>query len=101
MGVRAQARLALIEQVQRRAMTECVQRELTWVQNELYKNNENEFLTCVHEDLSTGLWLLDAFRVREAIEIEPVWRVIRTALLHDAGTLDATTANATPHAGGE
>jgi hypothetical protein len=71
------------------------------VQNELYKNNENEFLTCVHEDLSTGLWLLDAFRVREAIEIEPVWRVIRTALLHDAGTLDATTANATPHAGGE
>jgi len=55
----------------------------------------------VHEDLSTVLWLLDAFRVREAIEIEPVWRVIRTALLQDAGTLDATTANATPHAGGE
>jgi len=52
----------------------------------------------VHEDLSRGLWLLDAFRVREAIEIEPVWRVIRTALLQGG---DAGTVNATAHAGRE
>ena len=42
-------------------MIACVEKEMVFVQLDIYKNNENESLTRVHADLSTGVWLLDAF----------------------------------------
>ena len=71
-----QRRLAVVQGADLRAMIACVEKEMVSVQLEIYKNNENESLSSVHADLSTGLWLLEAFRVAEALEIETVWRVI-------------------------
>jgi len=88
-------RLALIEYIDLRLMIECVEKEIMFVQFEKHKNNENGFLPTFHADLSTGLWLLEGFRVAEAIEIEAVWRVIDRGLLQ---TPHASRAKAITHA---
>ena len=81
LAMHPQRRLAVVQGADLRAMIACVEKAMVSVQLEIYKNNENECLSSVHADLSTGLWLLEAFRVAEALEIAAVWSVIWRALL--------------------
>ena len=81
MGANTLGRLVLIEDVDLRAMTECVEIELKCLQIGIYKTSENKDLCRAHADLTTGLWFLQGYRVAQAIEIDAVWTVIHKKLL--------------------
>ena len=81
MGANTLRRLALIGDIELRAMTECVERELKCLQIDIHKSSENKSLCCAHADLTTGLWHLQGYRVAQAIEIDAVWTVIHKKLL--------------------